>query len=101
MSAPSLDYYLLGDHFDLPDSIKQEAPPYVPDPLLPAYNLKPVSHTCTPPLPLIFLTANFPCSRCLMNAVRQRSIPSILSEPVRAIRVSTHLHHRPLTELAC
>lgn len=99
MSAPSLDYYLLGDHFDLSSSIKQEAPPYVPDPLLPAYNLKPVSQPCpllpSPTFPFIFLTANFPCSRCLMNAVRQRSIPSTLSEPARAIRVCSHSHHRP------
>lgn len=43
MSAP---YYLLGDHLDLSSPIKQEAPPYIPDPLLPAYNLKPVSHPC-------------------------------------------------------
>jgi hypothetical protein len=49
MSAPSLDYYLLGDDFDLSGSIKQEAPPYLPDPLLPAYNLKPqMSHERRP-----------------------------------------------------
>ncbi|KAF8271092.1 hypothetical protein EI94DRAFT_1698393 [Lactarius quietus] len=41
MSTPSPDYYLLGGHFDISSQIKQEAPPYLPDPLLPAYNLKP------------------------------------------------------------
>ncbi|KAI9441487.1 hypothetical protein H4582DRAFT_2073665 [Lactarius indigo] len=41
MSAPSADYYLLGEDFGLSSPIKQEAPPYLPDPLLPAYNLKP------------------------------------------------------------
>ena len=30
-----------------------------------------------------------------MNADRQRSIPSTLSDPVRAIRVCIHPHHRP------
>ncbi|KAH9042748.1 hypothetical protein EDB85DRAFT_2139288 [Lactarius pseudohatsudake] len=41
MSAPKADYYLLGEDFGLSSPIKQEAPPYLPDPLLPAYNLKP------------------------------------------------------------
>jgi hypothetical protein len=93
MSAPSAHYYLLGGHFDLSSQIKQEAPPYIPDPLLPAYNLKAVSHTCplslSPPSPLISLPANFPCSRCLMSALRQRLIPRTLSEPARATPVCT------------
>ena len=95
MSTPSAHYYLLGGHFDLSSQIKQEAPPYIPDPLLPAYNLKAVSHTCplslSPPSPLISLTANFPSSRCLTSALRQRSIPSTLSEPARATPVCTFI----------
>jgi len=50
MSTPSAHYYLLGGHFDLSSQIKQEAPPYVQDPLLPAYNLKAqMSHERPPP----------------------------------------------------
>lgn len=50
MSAPSADYYLLAGHFDLSSQIKQEAPPYLPDPLLPAYNMKPhMPHGRRPP----------------------------------------------------
>jgi hypothetical protein len=100
MSAPLADY-LLGEDFDLSGSIKQEAPPYLPDPLPPAYNLKPVSHSCPlslSPLPPLNLIANFSCSPCRVGAVRQRSIASTLSEPARTTRVSTLTHHRPLSE---